>query len=82
VLARLEQPQVIALDAVDERLDPRETRELWSVLEAIAEDGIAVLVTAREIDPSRVSTLIQLGTPQPPTEPAPAADDARQEEKS
>jgi ABC-2 type transport system ATP-binding protein len=79
VLARLEQPRVIALDAVDERLDPRETRDLWSVLEAIAEDGIAVLVTAREIDPDRVSTVVRLGSP---AMEEPAAYDARQGEKS
>ena len=61
VLARLERPRVIALDAVDEGLDAGETRELWTRLESIAEDGIAVLVTAREVDPGRVSTVVRLG---------------------
>ena len=61
VLARLERPRVIALDAVDEGLDAAETRELWTQLESIAEDGIAVLVTAREVDPGRVSTVVRLG---------------------
>ena len=70
VLARLEQPRVIALDAVDEGLDARESEDLWSVLGSIAEDGIAVLVTAREIDPGRVSTVVRLGVPEPET-PAP-----------
>jgi len=55
VLARLENPRVIALDAVDEGLDGAETRQLWELLGSIAEDGIAVLVTAREIEPDRVS---------------------------
>src|SRR3954452_2555318 len=61
VLARLEEPRVIALDGVDEGLDARETDELWRVLDSIAGEGIAVLVTAREIDPDRVSTVVRLG---------------------
>ncbi|MEU8231831.1 ATP-binding cassette domain-containing protein [Actinoplanes sp. NPDC048967] len=66
VLARLERPRVIALDAVDEGLDAGETRELWARLESLAEDGVAVLVTAREVDPGRVSTVVRLGAVQAP----------------
>ena len=61
VLARLDRPRVIALDGVDEGLDAHETDELWKVLDAIAQEGIAVLVTAREVDPARVSTVVRLG---------------------
>ncbi|MGW4946792.1 ABC transporter ATP-binding protein [Actinoplanes sp. NPDC004185] len=68
VLARLEQPAVIALDAVDEGLDEGETRELWAQLESIAQDGVAVLVTAREVDPERVSIVVRLGATVRPAE--------------
>ena len=70
VLARLEEPRVIALDGVDEGLDEHESRELWSVLGAIAEDGIAVLVTARTVNAAQVSTVVRLGG-SPPAKPAP-----------
>jgi len=89
VLARLENPQVIALDAVDEGLDGPETQQLWKELDAIAEDGIAVLVTAREIEPGRVSTVVRLGgshpaadqaEPDPPAEPGPAGDQVQVED--
>ena len=83
VLARLERPRVIALDAVDEGLDAGETRELWTQLESIAEEGIAVLVTAREVDPGRVSTVVRLGAAQSPageSDVQPEGD--AQEEKS
>ncbi|MFI7544646.1 ATP-binding cassette domain-containing protein [Actinoplanes sp. NPDC049599] len=83
VLARLEQPRVIALDAVDEGLDARESAELWSVLGGIAADGIAVLVTAREINPDQVSTVIRLGeAAEREPEPEPVDGDTQQEEKS
>jgi ABC-2 type transport system ATP-binding protein len=61
VLARLENPQVIALDGVDGGLDGREEDELWGLLAGLSEAGIAVLVTAREVDPARVSTVVRLG---------------------
>jgi ABC-2 type transport system ATP-binding protein len=76
VLARLERPRVIALDAVDEGLDAGETRELWAQLESIAEDGVAVLVTAREVDPGRVSTVVRLGAVQAPESAPAVVDDA------
>ncbi|SNY14590.1 ABC transporter ATP-binding protein [Paractinoplanes atraurantiacus] len=61
VLARLEEPAVIALDGVDDGLDRREREDLWELLDEIAASGTAVLVTAREIDPERVATVIRLG---------------------
>jgi len=61
VLAQLEDPQVIALDGVDDGLDLREQGELWGLLTGLAEAGLGVLVTAREVDPARVSTVVRLG---------------------
>jgi ABC-2 type transport system ATP-binding protein len=61
VLAQLEGPRVIALDGVDEGLDNREQAELWEVLAGLAEAGVAVLVTARDVDPERVTTVVRLG---------------------
>jgi ABC-2 type transport system ATP-binding protein len=82
VLARLENPQVIALDAVDEGLDAAETRELWSQLGAIAADGIAVLVTAREVDPELVSTVVRLGEEPAESDNEQSSEEVRQEKKS
>jgi ABC-2 type transport system ATP-binding protein len=59
-LARLGGPRVIALDGVDDGLDAREQAELWSALADLAESGVAVLVTAREVDPERVATVVRL----------------------
>ncbi|MET8148117.1 ATP-binding cassette domain-containing protein [Actinoplanes sp. NPDC049668] len=74
VLARLENPRAVALDGVDEGVDRRESESLWGLLADVAADGIAVLVTAREVDPARVSTSVRLGGPadQPPAESEPA----------
>ena len=61
VLADLADPQLIALDGVDEGLDAGERDALWGVLAGLAERGVAVLVTAREVDENRITTLVQLG---------------------
>jgi len=61
VLAGLSEPRVIALDGIDDGLDVHEQDELWGLLDAIAADGVAVLVTARAVDPARVTTVIRLG---------------------
>lgn len=74
VLARLEDPAVIALDAVDEGLDAAETAHLWARLDELAAAGIAVLVTGREIDPGRVSTVVRLGSPAATVDTRPAQD--------
>ncbi|MEU8814002.1 ATP-binding cassette domain-containing protein [Actinoplanes sp. NPDC048796] len=60
ILARLEDPAVIALDGVDDGLDRREREELWQLIDEITASGTAVLVTAREIDPERGATVIRL----------------------
>ncbi|GAA0457772.1 hypothetical protein Ade02nite_06950 [Paractinoplanes deccanensis] len=70
ILARLSEPSVIALDGVDEGLDRREREDLWRLLDEIVASGTAVLVTAREVDPARVSTVIRLpGDRTPAPEP-------------
>ncbi|MFF5080952.1 ATP-binding cassette domain-containing protein [Actinoplanes sp. NPDC000266] len=61
ILARLEGPAVIAVDEVDDGLDRRERESLWQLLGEIAGGGTAVMVTAREIDPALVTTVIHLG---------------------
>lgn len=61
VLARLEEPRVIALDGLDVGLDAAEQAELWRLLRGIAESGVAVLVTARDVDEEGGVTLIRLG---------------------
>jgi ABC-2 type transport system ATP-binding protein len=61
VLARLSDPAVIALDGVDDGLDAGEQDELWGLLGEITASGVAVLVTARAVDPSRVTTVINVG---------------------
>jgi ABC-2 type transport system ATP-binding protein len=61
VLARLGDPAVIALDGVDEGLDAGEQAALWERLAELTAAGIAVIVTARAVEPERVSTVIQLG---------------------
>jgi ABC-2 type transport system ATP-binding protein len=82
VLARLENPRVVALDGIDEGLDHRESASLWALLADLAAEGIAVLVTAREVDPARVSTSIRLGgtaeapPAAPPAGPCPADEPA------
>ncbi|MGK5678695.1 ATP-binding cassette domain-containing protein [Actinoplanes sp. URMC 104] len=62
VLAELAEPAAIALDGFDDGLDPREQESLWALLTEIAARGRAVLVTAREVDPSRFTTVIRLST--------------------
>lgn len=64
VLAGLAGPAVIALDGVDAGLDERERAELWEMLGELAGNGVTVLVTAREVDPSRVTRVVHLSDPQ------------------
>lgn len=67
LLAELAAPAVIALDGYDDGLDSRERDALWQLITDLTTRGIAVLVTAREIDPSRVTTVIRLGDDPAPT---------------
>jgi ABC-type multidrug transport system ATPase subunit len=83
VLAELTGPQVIALDGVDEGLDAGERDALWAVLGGLAGAGIAVLVTAREVDDDRVTTVVHLSASRVSTwelepEPEPLAGAAQQ----
>jgi ABC-2 type transport system ATP-binding protein len=73
ILAGLAEPTVIALDGLDDGLDSTERAALLALLTDRAAAGTAVLLTAREIDPDRVTTVIRLGAPA--TEVAPAPDD-------
>jgi ABC-2 type transport system ATP-binding protein len=61
ILAGLNGPPVIALDGLDDGLDAGEQKRLWELIDELAETGVAVLVTAREADPERVTTVIDLG---------------------
>jgi len=79
VLARLADPAVIALDGVDAGLDAGEQGELWRILGELSDAGVAVFVTAREVDPDRVTTVIRLGDPQAPTADEAHAVDAATE---
>jgi len=61
VLAGLSEPPAIALDGLDDGLDAGERTRLWELIDELSADGIAVLVTAREVDPERVAAVIDLG---------------------
>jgi ABC-2 type transport system ATP-binding protein len=61
ILAGLSEPQVIALDGLDDGLDAGEREALGELIDRLVEGGTAVLVTAREVDPERVTTSIELG---------------------
>jgi len=63
-LARMAEPAVIVLDGLDDGLDSGEQAELWRILGELSAAGVAVVVTAREVDPARVATVIRLGDPQ------------------
>src|SRR4051794_10668030 len=56
VLAKLADPAVITLDGVDHGLDADEQDALWALLDEVAAAGVAVVATARAIEPERVST--------------------------
>lgn len=60
VLANLSEPELIALDGLDDGLDAGERQRLWTLIEEIAQSGVAVLLTAREADPGRKATVIDL----------------------
>lgn len=60
ILAELAFPAVIALDGYDDGLDTRERVALWRLITELADRGTAVLITAREIDPAHVTTVIRL----------------------
>ncbi|OJF10472.1 ABC transporter ATP-binding protein [Couchioplanes caeruleus] len=61
VLARIGEPQVVAVDAVDEGLDAGEREALWRLIADLAAEGVTVLVAAREVEEALVSTVVRLG---------------------
>jgi ABC-2 type transport system ATP-binding protein len=65
VLAQMERPQLIALDGLDDGLDADEMAGLWAELERIAENGVAVLVTARAVNEDQVAAIVRLADPRP-----------------
>jgi ABC-2 type transport system ATP-binding protein len=79
-LARLGRPAVIVLDGIDEGLDAAERDNLWHILGELTGEGAVVVVTAREIEPERVATVINLADPQAPETAASAAPDVEEEE--
>jgi ABC-2 type transport system ATP-binding protein len=61
IMAAVGDPNVIAVDGMDDRLSTAERAALWQRLDELAGSGMAVLVTAREVDPDRVTTVVRLG---------------------
>lgn len=60
-LAMVEQPSVVALDAVDEGLSEAERKELSDRVGELAAAGVVVVLAGREVDESRVTTVVRLG---------------------
>jgi ABC-2 type transport system ATP-binding protein len=60
VLALMEDPRLIALDGVDEGLDAGERTRLREVLHEVTDAGVAVIVTARNLDDDDVTTEVRL----------------------
>ena len=60
VLAQLSEPALIALDGLDNGLDAVEQAVLLKQLAEIAATGTTVVVTARDIDPELVTTVVRL----------------------
>jgi ABC-2 type transport system ATP-binding protein len=81
VLAQLANPVVIALDGFEEGLDARERAGLLRLLTEIAATGPAVLLTAREMDPGEVTTLIDLGVTRADTDTDEDEDEDEDEER-
>jgi ABC-2 type transport system ATP-binding protein len=61
VLAQLSKPALIALDGLDNGLDAAEQEALLKQLTEMAATGTTVVLTARDIDPELVTTVIRLG---------------------
>jgi len=61
VLAQISKPALIALDGLDSGLDAAEQEALLKQLTEIAATGTTVVLTARDIDPELVTTVIRLG---------------------
>jgi ABC-2 type transport system ATP-binding protein len=80
ILALLERPQVIALDGIDDGLNAAEQEALWAELAWIAETGVAVLISARDVDADRVATIVHLAGMRRPAGASGLPDSTRTED--
>jgi ABC-2 type transport system ATP-binding protein len=62
-LAELADPALVVADDVDTGLDTAERARLLVALRAVADSGRAVVVTARETDPTSALTRVEIGGP-------------------
>jgi ABC-2 type transport system ATP-binding protein len=76
VLATLAGPALIVADDVDAGTDGAERAWLWGVLGRLAEQGYAVVVSARAVEPGTSAVVHRLGDPSTVPPPAPLAADA------
>ncbi|MET8232284.1 ATP-binding cassette domain-containing protein [Micromonospora sp. NPDC005298] len=74
-LAALSGPGLILADDIDAGTDSAERALLWTILGGLASRGVAVVVTAREVEPPSTALIHRLG--EPPTDAAeqPAAEE-------
>ncbi|MDO3700623.1 ATP-binding cassette domain-containing protein [Micromonospora sp. C28SCA-DRY-2] len=70
VLATLSGPSLIVADDVDAGADAPERAWLWSALGRLAEQGYAVVASARAVEPDTPAIVHRLG--EPPADPPPA----------
>lgn len=67
-LAALSGPGLILADDVDAGTSSTERALLWTILDRVASQGIAVVATAREVEPPSTPIIHRLG--EPPADPA------------
>ncbi|MEU2611547.1 ATP-binding cassette domain-containing protein [Micromonospora sp. NPDC007271] len=75
VLASLSGPSLIVADDVDAGSDAPERERIWTVLARLADQGYAVIASARAVEPGTRAVVHRIGDPALPTraEPAPPA---------
>jgi ABC-type multidrug transport system ATPase subunit len=61
ILATMSDPAVVATDGIDQGTSDAERADVWRRMDELAGTGVAVLVTARDVDPARVTQVIRLG---------------------
>ncbi|MFC4017499.1 ATP-binding cassette domain-containing protein [Micromonospora sp. GCM10011542] len=71
VLAALAGPDLIVADDIDAGTDGVERAWLWAVLARLAEQGYAVVASARAVEPGTAAIVHRLGEPSPTPAPAP-----------
>ncbi|GHJ13333.1 ATP-binding cassette domain-containing protein [Micromonospora sp. AKA38] len=67
VLASLGGPSLIVADDVDAGADRGEREWIWAALERLADQGYAVVVSARAVEPGVAATVHRIGDPALPT---------------